>query len=107
MHHARECAPRANAYHARECVPWGRMRTTRQCVSCMRMRTTRKWVPWGRMRNTTRECLPRAKYPSVYHVTCHMIGTKADPRTDRYLSGNPFQRTEPIPNLKIKKSVGS
>jgi len=36
-----------------------------------------------------------------------MIGTKADPRTDRYLSGNPFQRTEPIPNLKIKKSVGS
>ena len=58
-------APRANTYHARECVPWGRMRTTRQCVSCMRMRTTRKWVPWGRMHNTTRECLPRAKYPSV------------------------------------------
>ena len=35
------------------------------------------------------------------------IGTKANPRTDRYLSGNLFQRTEPIPNLKIKKSVGS
>src|SRR5437667_291392 len=64
-YHEGEYAPRANTYHARECVPWGRMRTTRQCVSCMRMRTTRKWVPWGRMRNTTRECLPRAKYPSV------------------------------------------
>src|SRR5438552_7582439 len=30
-----------------------------------------------------------------------MIGTKTTPRTDRYLSGIPFQRTEPIPDINI------
>src|SRR5437762_13812403 len=49
----------------------------------------------------------------VYHCShdryqiYHMIGTKANPRTDRYLSGIPFQRTEPIPDVDIGKSVGS
>jgi len=72
MHHARECAPRVrmrttreNAHHARECAPRARMRTMGENAHHAPMRTTRKWVPWGRMRNTTRECLPRAKYPSV------------------------------------------
>src|SRR5437773_11995041 len=43
----------------------------------------------------------------VYHCShdrsqrYHMIGTKTTPRTDRYLSGIPFQRTEPIPDADI------
>src|SRR5436190_3561277 len=43
----------------------------------------------------------------VYHCShdryqiYHMIGTKTTPRTDRYLSGIPFQRTEPIPDINI------
>ena len=46
-------------------------------------------------------------YAVITLHTCHMIGTKANPRTDRYLSGIPFQRTEPIPDVDIGKSVGS
>src|SRR5437667_769555 len=43
----------------------------------------------------------------VYHCShdryqiYHMIGTKTTPRTDRYLSGISFQRTEPIPDINI------
>src|SRR5436189_6478738 len=93
MHHARECAPRANAYHARECVPWGRMRTTRQCVPCANgyhgaecviPRANAYHVRSTRQLNSSCNGKSSIYYLALcyYHVTCHMIGTKADPTRD-------------------------
>ena len=100
-------------------VPWGRMCTMCGCMPYAQMPTIRT--------NVNHMCeyepcvgiytvMPCNGKSSIWvqcstiitlHVTYHMISTNANPRTNRYLSGNPFQRIELISDLKIGKSVRS